>query len=312
MTVETPALTTLAEGLRFPEGPVVMPDGTIALVEIAAGRVTRIAEDGTKSTISAQGGGPNGLALGPDGYLYCCNNGGFLWHEETGHIRPVGQPPDYSGGRLEKIEPRTGAVQVLYESCSGHALRGPNDLVIGRDGGIWFTDLGKVRARDRDHGFVYWGAPDGSRIEQVCGPFIGGANGISLSPDERTLHVAETETARLWGFAVQGPGALKREPWPSTTGGRVLYTAPGFRRYDSMTVQADGAAVVATLVAGEITVLSPAGDLLRTVKMPEPMPTNICFGGADMQTAYVTLSTTGRLVSLPWGAAGLKLNDGRG
>ena len=114
MTVETPALTTLAEGLRFPEGPVVMPDGTIALVEIAAGRVTRIAQDGTKSTISAQGGGPNGLALGPDGYLYCCNNGGFLWHEETGHIRPVGQPPDYSGGRLEKIEPRTGAVQVLY------------------------------------------------------------------------------------------------------------------------------------------------------------------------------------------------------
>ncbi len=311
MEAEFPVLTTLAEGLRFPEGPVVMPDGAIALVEIAAGRVTRIGPDGARSVISAQGGGPNGLAQGADGFLYCCNNGGFLWHEEPGHLRPVGQPPDYSGGRLERIDPRTGAVQVLYTHCDGHALRGPNDLVIGRDGAIWFTDLGKVRARDRDHGFVYWAAPDGSRIVQVCGPFIGGANGIGLSPDERTLYVAETETARLWAFAVEHPGVLKREPWPSTTGGRVLYTAPGFRRYDSLAVEADGAVVVATLVAGELSVLSPAGALLRTVRMPERMPTNICFGGADMATAFVTLSTTGKLVAFPWGKAGLKLNDGR-
>lgn len=312
MSGPAPALTTLAEGLRFPEGPVVMPDGSIALVEIAAGRVTRVTTDGSKTTISAQGGGPNGLALGPDGLLYCCNNGGFLWHEEPGHLRPVGQPPDYSGGRLEAIDPRDGSVRVLYTHCGEHPLRGPNDLVIARDGGIWFTDLGKVRARDRDHGFVYWGAPDGSRIVQVCGPFIGGANGIALSPDERTLYVAETETARLWAFDVQGPGQLRRAPWPSTTGGTVLYTAPGFRRHDSMAVQADGAVCIATLISGEIAVISPSGELLRSVKMPEMMPTNICFGGPDMATAYVTLSLTGKLVLFAWGAAGLRLNDGRG
>jgi gluconolactonase len=78
-----------------------------------------------------------------------------------------------------------------------------------------------------------------------------------------------------------------------------------------MAVQADGAICIATLVSGEITVLSPAGELVRTVKLPEPMPTNICFGGKDMATAYVTLSTTGRLVSFDWGTPGLKLNDGR-
>jgi gluconolactonase len=304
-------LTVLAEGLRFPEGPVVLSDGAIALVEIAAGRITRIGTDGTKTVIASPGGGPNGLALGADGLLYCCNNGGFAWHEEAGHLRPVGQPEDWSGGRLEVIDPRDGRVRVLYDACDGIGLRGPNDLVLSRDGGIWFTDLGKVRARDRDLGFVYWAAPDGSRIVQVCGPFTGGANGIGLSPDERTLYVAETETARLWAFDVQGPGALKREAWPSSTGGRCLYTARGFRRFDSLAVQADGAVAVATLVSGEISVISPAGELLRAVPMPEMMPTNIAFGGPGLDVAYVTLSLTGRLVALPWGAAGLRLNDGR-
>jgi gluconolactonase len=304
-------LTQLAEGLRFPEGPVTMPDGSIALVEVAAGRVTRVGRDGTKTTISAQGGAPNGLALGADGLLYCCNNGGFAWHEEPGLLRPTLQAEDYSGGRLEAIDPATGAVRVLYESCGAHALRGPNDLAIDRAGGIWFSDLGKVRARDRDLGFAYWAAPDGSRIEQVTGPIPGGANGIGLSPDERTLYVAETETGRLWAWDILGPGNTRREHWPSGNGGRCLYTAPGFRRFDSLAVQADGAIAVATLVSGEITVIAPDGTLVRTVPMPERMPTNIAFGGPGMTTAYVTLSTSGRLVSLPWDAPGLKLNDGR-
>jgi gluconolactonase len=312
MTAETLPLATLADGLRFPEGPVVLADGAIAVVEIAPGRVVRVAADGAKTTISAQGGGPNGLALGRDGLLYCCNNGGFEWFEDSsGLLRPFAQARDYSGGRLEAIDPRDGGVRVLYERCGEFPLKGPNDLVIARDSGIWFTDLGKVRARERDLGFVYWAAPDGSRIEQVCGPFPGGANGIALSPDERTLYVAETETSRLWAFEVQGPGALKREPWPSYAGGKVLFTAPGYRRFDSIAVQADGAVCVATLVSGEVLVISPAGELVRSVAMPELMPTNIAFGGPDMTTAFVTLSTTGRLVSCAWGATGLKLNDGR-
>jgi gluconolactonase len=306
----TPALSLLADGLRFPEGPVVMPDGSIALVEVAAGRVTRVGPDGAKTTISAQGGAPNGLALGADCILYCCNNGGFAWHEEPGLLRPTLQAADYSGGRLEAIDPGSGAVRVLYDRCGKHMLRGPNDLVIGRDGGIWFSDLGKVRARDRDLGFAYWAAPDGSRIEQVSGPIPGGANGIALSPDERTLYVAETETGRLWAWDILGPGNTRREAWPSGNGGRCLYTAPGFRRFDSMAVQADGAICVATLVSGEISVIAPDGALIRAVKMPERMPTNICFGGAGLSTAFVTLSTTGKLVSFDWGATGHRLNDG--
>jgi gluconolactonase len=308
--VETPDLRILAEGLRFPEGPVALPDGSVALVEIEARRITRIAPNGAKSTIATLAGAPNGLALGPGGMLYVCNNGGFSWHEEPGMLRPTGQAADYSGGRIERVDPATGAVEVLYHACDGRPLRGPNDLMFDGTGGFWFSDLGKVRARDRDHGGAYWAAADGSRIVEAAFPIFGGANGIGISPDGRTLYVAETETGRLWAWDIEGPGRLRKEPWPSPHGGRLLCQFPGFRRLDSLAITAAGNIVVATLVAGEITTVSPAGEILRVVKMPERMPTNICFGGPDMRTAFITLSTSGRLAAMAWDEPGLRLPYG--
>lgn len=301
---ETIPLTTLATGLKFPEGPVAMPDGSIALVEIAIGRITRIGGDGTVSTIATPGDGPNGMALGPDGMLYVCNNGGFAWHEEPNFIRPIGQAPDYVTGRIERIDPTTGAVTRLYDRCGAHALRGPNDIVMDPRGGFWFSDLGKVRARDRDHGGVYWAASDGSRIVEAAFPVPGGANGIGLSPDGSVLYVAETETGRLWAWDVEGPGQLKKDPWPSPNGARMLCQFPGFRRLDSLAVAASGNIIVATLVSGEITTVSPSGEILRQVTMPERMPTNICFGGPGLRTAFITLSTSGAVVSAAWDEAG--------
>ena len=84
----------IAEGLRFPEGPVAMPDGSVILTEIAAGRITRISPDGAKTTVATPGGGPNGLAIGPDGKLYCCNTGGFDWAETGGCLTPHGIASD--------------------------------------------------------------------------------------------------------------------------------------------------------------------------------------------------------------------------
>ncbi len=302
------ALQVLAEGLRFPEGPVVLPDGSVAVVEIAAGRITAVTPQGEKKVLATTGGGPNGMALGPNGKLFVCNNGGFSWHEEPGLLRPLHQPPDYSGGRIEVVDPATGSVTKLYDRCGEVTLKGPNDIVFDPvHGGFWFTDLGKVRARDRDHGCVYWAATDGSRIVEAAFPVFGGANGISLSPDAKTLYVAETETGRLWAWDVQGPGQLKKDPWPSSNGGRVLCQFPGYRRLDSIAVTAAGNVCVATLVSGEITTVSPAGEIIGVEKMPERMPTNICFGGPDMKTAYITLSTSGKLVAMPWNEAGYVL-----
>jgi len=304
---ENPDLRVIAEGLRFPEGPVALPDGSIALVEIEARRITRVAPNGAKTTIATVTGAPNGLAIGPGGMLYVCNNGGFSWHEEPGMLRPTGQAPDYSGGRIERVDPATGAVETLYSAVDGYPLRGPNDLMFDGKGGFWFSDLGKVRARDRDHGGAYWAAADGSRIIEAAFPIFGGANGIGISPDGRTLYVAETETGRLWAWDIEGPGRLRKDPWPSPHGGRLLCQFPGFRRLDSLAIVASGNIVVATLVSGEITTVSPAGEILRVVRMPERMPTNICFGGEDMRTAFITLSTTGRLVAMAWDEPGLRL-----
>lgn len=302
----------LADGLRFPEGPVVLSDGSVVLVEIASSQITKVAPDGGKSVLVADCGGPNGLAMGPNGLLYLCNNGGFAWKEDDGFLHTAGQAPDYAGGRIETVDPATGAIRTLYDRCGEHRLCGPNDIVFDMPGcgweqGFWFSDLGKSRARDRDHGGVYWAAADGSRIIEAAHPVAGGANGIGLSPDGRTLYVAETETARLWAWDIEGPGLLRKEKWPSPHGGRLLCTMPGYARFDSLAVTAAGNICVATLVTGEITTIAPDGRILDRIKFPDPWVTNICFSGPDMRTAHVTLSGTGKLVRMAWAEPGLKL-----
>ena len=200
----------VADGLRFPEGPVMMPDGSIALVEIEPGRITRVHPDGRKETIAEPGGGPNGLALGPDGMLYCCNNGGFDWHENNGMLAPGGIASNYSGGRIERIDPATGKVEVLYKSGDfGCVLRGPNDLVFDKHGGFWFTDHGKMDHRKRVHDVVgiFYAKADGSHLEEVVFP-SNNPNGCGLSPDGKWLYAAETYTCRLMKFAVTAPGKV--------------------------------------------------------------------------------------------------------
>jgi gluconolactonase len=299
-------LRIVATGLLFPEGPVAMADGSVILGEIAGGAVTRIAADGSKTEIGKAGGGPNGLALGPDGALYVCNNGGNVY-ETTPSFLSTGPSPDYKGGYIQRIDPKTGDTKVLYTHCGAHKLSAPNDIVFDKQGGFYFTDLGKRRARDRDHGGLYYARPDGSKITEIAYPIVT-PNGVGLSPDEKTVYVADTETSRLFAFDILEPGAVKHEPFPAPHGGRLVCGLPGFQRFDSLAVEASGNICVATLVTGHITVISPMGQVVRQVKMPDVYPTNICFGGADLRTAYITLSATGQLAAMEWPEPGLRLN----
>lgn len=303
------AFKELATGLKFPEGPVALPDGSILLTEIATRKLTRVFSDGRKELAVAMGGGPNGAAMGPEGKIYVTNNGGFLWHEDAQGVRPVMQPPDYSGGRIERVDLATGKIETLYTECNGHKLRGPNDLVFDGNGGFYFTDLGKARARDMDRGGIYYAKADGSMIREVAYPAMT-PNGIGLSPDGNTLYYAETEGARLWAFDLIGPGEAKKLPWPSPNGARLVAQCGGdYQRFDSLAVDADGNICVATLFKGGITVISPDGGSIRHVDIPgDPYCTNICFGGPDLKTAYITLSLTGRLISMPWDRPGLRLH----
>jgi gluconolactonase len=300
-------LTILATGLAFPEGPVWMLDGSLLFVEIPLGRISKLSPEGGLSVLSDCGGGPNGLAVGPDGVLYQCNSGGFVFHTEDGITRTLrGVPPGYTRGRIERIDSVSGAMTLLYDSCDGVPLRGPNDIVFDAEGGFYFTDLGKMRERDRDHGGVYYAKADGSLIREIIFP-ISMPNGIGLSPDGRTLYVAETETARLWAFDLDGPGRIRKLPFPSPNGGRLVCGLGGFQRFDSLAVDRAGNICIATLTSGCISVISPDGRV-RQIAMPDPMPTNICFGGPDLMTAYVTLSGTGKIASFAWPEGGLPLN----
>lgn len=299
----------LAGGLRFPEGPVVLPGGDVAVMEIAAGRITRVSPDGSTRLLAQTGGGPNGAALGPDGKLYVCNNGGLAWHDRDGRLFPLGASDNYAGGSIQRVDIATGAVETLYADCNGQTLHGPNDIVFDRHGGFWFTDLGKTAGRAAMIGAVYYAAADGSAIKEVIGPFDHG-NGIGLSPDGDRLYVAQTPTARLWAYDIEAPGVVRggnaKRPLHGTKG-TCLTGLGGYRMFDSLAVDGAGNICVATLFDGGISVIAPDGRLLRHVALPDPAVTNICFGGPDLRTAYVTLSSTGRLVTLDWPEPGLRL-----
>lgn len=298
--------TTIASGLRFPEGPVAMPDGSVILVEIAAGRITRVAPDGRTSTVAEPGGGPNGLATGPDGKLYCCNNGGFEWREQGGFLTPHGQASDYSGGRIERIDPETGKVELLYRDGDfGCTLRGPNDIVFDGQGGFWFSDHGKTRARERDVTGVFYARADGSMLKEVIFP-LENPNGIGLSPDGKRLYAAETWTCRLMAFDVTGPGEVAPDAGVGGPG-IPLYRPAGYKFFDSLGVEEGGNVCVATIGECGISVVSPEGGLVEFVGTDDVFTTNICWGGEDRRDAYVTLSGSGRLAKTRWARPGLRL-----
>ncbi len=298
-------ITEITTGLGFPEGPIAMPDGSVIVVEIRDGRLTRVLPDGSKKPVADTGGGPNGAAIGPDGACYVCNNGGFEWHEAGGLVLPGNQPADYSGGRIERVDLESGDVKVLYTECDGHPLKGPNDLVFDEQGGFWFTDHGKNRERDRDRGGLYYALPDGSKIVEAVYP-LDSPNGVGLSPDGKRVYAAETHTGRVFSWDLSGPGEI--DPYlASPNQGRLLAGLPGLQLLDSLAVDAEGHVCVATIVNGGVTRISPDGETIEHFPMPDPLTTNVCFGGDDLRTAYVTLSATGRLVSTTWPVPGLPL-----
>jgi gluconolactonase len=300
-----PEFRDVTHGLMFPEGPIAMSDGSVVLVEIRRGTLTRVTPDGAQKVIAETGGGPNGAALGPDGRVYIANNGGFEWHDVGPLTLPGNQPADYAGGSIQAVDLATGEVETLYTECDGHPLRGPNDLVFDATGGFWFTDHGKTRERDRDRTGIFYAQPDGSSIREMIFP-LDAPNGIGLSPDGTRMYAAETHTGRVFAWELSGPGEIRPNPM-AAHGGSLVAGLPGLQLLDSLAVDAEGNICVATLANGGISILSPDGSSIEHVPTGDPLTTNICFGGADHRTAFITCSGTGRLVTTEWPTPGLPL-----
>ena len=303
-------LEEIASDLGFPEGPVALNDGSVIFVDISEETLCRVGADKKVNVIAHLPGGPNGVAIGPDGAAYICNNGGAytfmditLAGQKIKVPNPEGPIKNYKGGSIQRVCLDSGDVTVVYEDCAGKPLLGPDDIVFDSSGGFWFSATGTQTPEVIKKGGVYYAKPDGSHIEYVAD--IPSANGVGLSPDGKTLYVSDTLWGRLWALDITAPGKVAPGPLPGMPG-RVIQTLPDYQWVDSLKVEASGKVCVGTLLNGGITVFDKDGST-EHVAIPDLFTTNLCFGGEDMRDVYITASSTGKIYKTRWPRAGLKL-----
>ncbi len=253
--------------------------------------------------------GRNGAALGPDGAVYLVQQRRLLLSGRTsswGSPSPARCPRVWTGGSIQRVDLATGEVTTLYTKSSGRPLRAPNDLVFDAHGGFWFTDHGVRQERTSDRTGLHYAQPDGSSCEEVVFP-LDAPNGIGLSPDGSVLYTAETHTGRVYSWPVTAPGRGGHHHPPPGTAATSLAGLPGMQMLDSLAVDGEGWVCVGTLVNGGSPPSPPDGAVVEHTPLPDPLVTNICFGGPDQRTAFCTLSGTGQLVAFDWPRPGLRL-----
>jgi gluconolactonase len=265
---------------------------------VAASRISRVTPDGRIQPVAETGGGPNGLAVGPDGALYCCNNGGRKGGAPAGRRTPP--PDDYTGGTIQRVNVSTGKVEVMLTAYEGRTFGGPNDIMFASDGSFWFTDFGKWTPDSMRHGGLYTANVTGSQLRQIT--YAISLNGIGLSPDEKTVYGAATWERWIMAYDTDPTNNELQE-------GRMIASFPGRQVLDSLAMEADGTIAVGCLFENPgIGRVKPADGSIALVPTPDSLPTNICFGGADMRTAYVTASERGALLKCHWPTPGLRLS----
>lgn len=290
---DTSTLCEIATGLKFPEGPVAYDDGSVTVVEIEGGSVAHILPSGDIRRFDC-GGGPNGSAIGPDGALYVCNDGGLVFRTIEGGARePYGAVEGYSGGSLQRLDLASGRIETLFRQSGGEPLGVLNDIVFDAEGGAFVVDT----TGDRLH----YMNPARQEIAIVASG-ISHPNGGALSADGKTLYVSETYNARLLALDVLAPGKLGPV--------REIFRSTGGYRFDGLAIDGAGHLCVANMERSEICVFDPSGEQVAAFGTPkhDPYVTNICFGGPDGNTAFITSAGHGILYGLEWPWPGLRLN----
>jgi gluconolactonase len=287
---DTMTAREVTAGLRFPEGSAAVGDGSMVVPEIEGGTVSRVWPDGRREVVAECGGGPNGLAFGPDGGLYVCNSGGFTFTTEDGIRFPHGVAEGNEGGSLQRVDLATGRVDVVLTESEGERIGGLNDIVFDTTGSCYLVDTMR--------GCLHHADPLTGRIGVVARD-LELPNGAGLSPDGSRLYVSETYTGRVLVYDVTAPGTLE--------GPRELYVSDGGHGWDGLAVDGAGNVCVANLKLSGISVISPEGEVLDAFVTPVPDPyiTNVAFDGG---TAYVSSGGRGLLYAVDWPWPGLRLN----
>jgi gluconolactonase len=297
-------LELVTDKLRFPEGPIAMADGSVIVVEMRGEALSRVFPDGRIEVICEVPGGPNGAAVGPDGAVYVCNNGGsFDWVQRPDGVWMAGKLKEENRGCIQRVDLATRKLTTIYTNCDGEPFMSPNDLVFDSTGGFWFSDHGRTTKLGRHFGGLYYAKADGTKVVRVRDHLIS-PNGVGLSPDEKTLYLADTYLQRVYAMPLTGPG--QAEPFVGRGAGPILATLPDYQALDSMAVEASGDVCVGTLANGGITTFHLDGTT-EHFPVDDPFVTNICFGGADMRDAWITASLGDKLFKTRWPRPGLKL-----
>ena len=248
----------LAGGFKFTEGPAADARGNVFFTDPPNDRILQWSTDGKLSTFVQPCGRSNGLCFDAEGNLWACA-------DEKNELWCIG--PDKK-------------VKVVVKDYQGKLLGGPNDLWIRPDGGIYFTDplytrpYWKRGPQEQDVQGVYYLAPDRKRLVRVAGDLVQ-PNGVIGTPDGKTLYVADIRARKTYAYAIQPDGTLT---------GKRLFCELGS---DGMTIDSEGNVY---LTGRGVTVFDPSGKQIEHIPVDARWTANVCFGGPDAHTLFITAS----------------------
>ncbi|HWG47238.1 MAG TPA: SMP-30/gluconolactonase/LRE family protein [Gemmataceae bacterium] len=270
----TGEIVKLHTGFKFTEGPAADRAGNVYFSDIPNQRIHKVDAKGKLSVVSEKSNHANGLMLNAKGEIVACE----------------------MDGRIAAYSADGKSRRVLADKYEGKRFNAPNDLVIDKQGGIYFTDPAFSAPMPLPQGktCVYHIAPKGKvtrLIDDLPNP-----NGVILSPDEKTLYVIPSGQAEMMAYAVESSGKIGK--------GRVFCTLKQKREGgksggDGLTVDTKGNLYITSALG--LQVFDPSGKLLGIIALPE-QPANVTFGGADFKTLYVTARTS--LYTVPMEATG--------
>jgi len=279
----------IAAGVCFLEGPAVDGVGNVFFSDIAGNRILKRDIQGIVTIFRADSGRTNGNTFDAQGRLVSC---------EGSEFGPGGRR------RMVRTDLATGQIEVLTERFDGKRYNSPNDVVVDPQGRVWFTDPYYMPDRsslELDHESVYRIDIDGRVTRVVTQPTIGRPNGLAITPDGQTLYLVDSDSRaggnrKIWAFTIAADG--------SCTNQRLVYDFGNGRGGDGMRLDRLGNLWIAAGISASrgphetgnvptgVYVVSPQGNLLGRIPIPEDMITNLAWGGVDARTLYVTAGKT--------------------